>query len=76
MISETDNLPGATEIGLAAFDDLVTMVADILDANGDDRDPVYVATLVHTWTHGIVSLMPCTKEIAWPNLDELLNEVC
>ncbi len=75
MITETDNLPGATEIGLAAFNDLVTMVADILDANGDDRDAVYVATLVHTWTHGIVSLMPCTKEIPWPSLDELLNEV-
>jgi AcrR family transcriptional regulator len=75
MIGETDRLPGATPFGLEAFNDLVLMVAAILDAKGDDRDAVFVATLVHTWTHGIVSLAACAPELPWPGLDELLDEV-
>jgi AcrR family transcriptional regulator len=45
MITETDRLPGATPIGLETFEGLVVMVKEILDANGDDRDPTFVAIL-------------------------------
>jgi AcrR family transcriptional regulator len=75
MIGETERLPNAGSVGTLAFEDLVRMVTAILDAKGDDRDPVYVSTLVHTWTHGIVTLAACAPELPWPDLDTLLDEV-
>ena len=48
MIGETDRLPGAVPIGLETFNGLVGMIKDILDANGDDHDPTFVAVQVHT----------------------------
>ena len=76
MFSGTANLPERPEaIGMSAFDDLVAMVAAILDANGDDRDPTFVALQVHTWMHGIVTLVACAPGMAWPSMDALLDDL-
>lgn len=45
-----------TNDGQAVFAKLVSVVAEILGQKGDDRDPVVVATLVHTWIHGVATL--------------------
>jgi len=63
-------------IGLSSFDVLVEMVADILQANGDDRDPRFVAAQVHTWIHGIVLLDGCVPDLEdWPSTDTLLDDL-
>ena len=64
--------------GVVAFTFLVGMVTDILDLNGDDRDPVLVSILVHAWIHGIVGLHPLcqiSEEIPDPGMDTLLDEL-
>ena len=64
--------------GVLAFTFLVGMVTDILDRNGDDRDPVLVSMLVHAWMHGIVGLQPLcqiSEEIPDPGMDTLLDEL-
>ncbi len=75
MIEQTDRIPGANPAALSAFNDLVTMVADVLAARDDDRDPVFVAVQIHTWTHGIVSLAACAPAIPWPGMDVLMDSV-
>ncbi len=76
MFSGTTKLPERPEaIGMSAFDDLVAMVADILDANGDRRDPTFVAFQVHTWIHGIVTLAACAPDLAWPSMETLLDDL-
>jgi len=76
MFSGTANLPERPEaIGMSAFDDLVAMVTEILDANADDRDPTFVALQVHTWIHGIVTLVACAPDMAWPSMDALLDDL-
>lgn len=76
MFSGTANLPErAVPIGMSAFDDLVAMVAEVLDANGDDRDPAFVAAQVHTWIHGIVSLVACAPQGPWPATEALLDDL-
>ena len=76
MFSGTRNLPErAVPIGMSAFDTLVAMVADILDARHDGRDPAFVAVLVHTWIHGMVSLLGCAPDGPWPSTDTLLDDL-
>ena len=53
--------------GTAAFDLLVSIVTEMLDHNGDDRDPFFVAVQVHTWIHGIVDLCGSHPEMPWPD---------
>ena len=62
-------------VGLSAFDDLVRMVDEILVARHDDRDPTFVAAQVHTWIHGIVSLLGCKPDGPWPSADALLDDL-
>ena len=62
-------------IGMSAFDDLVALVAEVLDAKGDDRDPTFVAVQVHTWVHGIVTLAACAPQQVWPGTDPLLDDL-
>ena len=45
---------------------------ELLDANGDDRDPFFVATQVHTWIHTMVHLCSTTQLAPWPDMDDLL----
>lgn len=59
--------------GLAAFQLLIDMVARMLRANGDDRDPFFVAVQVHTWMHGIVDLCGSHPDMPWPATDALLD---
>jgi len=76
MFSGTRNLPErAVPIGMSAFDTLVAMVADILDGNHDRRDPAFVAVQVHTWIHGMVSLLGCAPDGPWPSTDALLDDL-
>ena len=76
MFSGTEHLPERdVPIGMSAFDDLVAMVAAVLDTRGDDRDPTFVAVQVHTWIHGVVSLVACAPEIPWPSTEALLDDV-
>jgi AcrR family transcriptional regulator len=66
--------PGET-FGADAFSLLVGLVEAILAANGDDRDPYFVAVEVHTWIHGIVDLTCRNPTMDWPTLDELLDDM-
>ncbi|MET0150539.1 MAG: TetR/AcrR family transcriptional regulator [Acidimicrobiales bacterium] len=76
MFSGTRNLPErAVPIGMSAFDTLVAMVADILDARHDGRDPAFVAVQVHTWIHGMVSLLGCAPDGPWPSTEALLDDL-
>lgn len=76
MFSGTRNLPErAAPIGMSAFDTLVAMVADILDLHHDGRDPAFVAVQVHTWIHGMVSLLGCAPDGPWPSTDALLDDL-
>lgn len=61
--------------GMSAFTQLVERVAAILDANGDDRDPFFVAVQLHTWIHGIVDLTCRQPGFDWPTVDRLLDEL-
>ncbi len=62
-------------VGDSAFDHLVALVGAMLEANGDRRDPRFVAVQVHTWIHGIVDLTCRHDEFDWPSTDELLDEL-
>ncbi|MDH3704826.1 MAG: TetR/AcrR family transcriptional regulator [Acidimicrobiia bacterium] len=61
------------EASLTVFIKLVDRVAAMLAANGDDRDPFFVATQVHTWIHGIVDI--CTGEPPFPSPDALIDDL-
>ncbi len=56
-----------TEVGLEAFQILVDLVTAMLRANGDDRDPLFVALQTHTWIHGIVDLWGGLPDMPWPD---------
>lgn len=61
-------------VGMQAFDMLIAIVSAILNANGDDRDPHFVAVQVHTWVHGIAGLcVPFGADEAWPETNTLLD---
>ena len=62
-----------SEPGLTAFQILVDLVRDILHANGDGRDPYYVAIQTHTWIHGIVDLCGGHPDMPWPETSEMLD---
>jgi len=64
---------GMDDAGVAAFQVLVGLVSAVLDRNGDDRDPFFVAAQVHTWIHGMVDLMGCHPDAEWPAIEPLLH---
>ena len=64
---------GTTDAGMAAFQLLIDLVADMLAARGDDRDPFFVAVQVHTWIHGIVHLCGGHPDAPWPAIDDQLD---
>ncbi len=63
----------ASDPGMSAFQILVDLVASILRTNDDERDPFFVAVQVHTWIHGMVDLVGCHPDQAWPAMDELME---
>jgi hypothetical protein len=67
---ETDEPPGTT-----AFIMLVERIQAILERNGDERDPFFVAAQLHTWIHGIVDLTCRHPAFEWPTIDELLDDL-
>ncbi len=80
LFSDTvDLLEGGEEqgdsFGGEAFQLLVDLVAEILDANGDGRDPYFVAVQTHTWIHGIVDLTCRNPKMWWPPVDDLLDDL-
>lgn len=62
-----------SEHGEFAFSILVDLVAEILHAGDDPRDPHFVAVQVHTWMHGMVDLVGCHPDFDWPDLDVMLE---
>jgi AcrR family transcriptional regulator len=76
MFTSTAIPPELVGIGLSSFDVLVAMVREVLEANGDDRDPRFVSAQVHTSVHGIVLLGGCVPDMVdWPSTDTLLDEL-
>lgn len=76
MFTGAADLPLRPEpVGMSAFDQLVEVVSAILDARGDDREPVFVAVQVHTWVHGIVDLVGCHPDGPWPPVEDLLDDL-
>lgn len=65
--------PETLDAGSSAFQVLVGLVGAILEHNGDDRDPFFVAVQVHTWIHGMVDLIGCHPDVPWPNMDSMLS---
>jgi AcrR family transcriptional regulator len=63
------------DVANSAFRVLVDNVEQILTAQGDDRDPWFVAAQVHTWIHGIVDLCGSHPDMDWPSTDALLDGV-
>jgi AcrR family transcriptional regulator len=62
-----------TTSALEAFDILVDLVAQVLEANDDDRVAFDVAIQAHTWIHGIVDLVGGNPEMPWPDTDTMLD---
>lgn len=60
---------------MSAFGLLVELVDEMLSANGDDRDPFFVSTQVHTWIHGMVHMCGNHPELPFPSVDELLIDL-
>lgn len=77
MFSNRVELPAREEpVGTYAFDHLIDLIASILQARGDDRDPTFVAVQVWTWIHGIVDLIGNHKDFdVWPEVEPLLTEM-
>ncbi len=77
MFSNRVELPPREEpAGVHAFHNLVDLMADVLRALDDDRDPRFVAVQVWTWIHGMVDLICNHTEFDWwPEIDELLDEL-
>ena len=57
---------------MEAFGLLVAVVTELLEINGDDRDPFFVSTQVHTWIHGIVDLCTNHPDMPFPEAKELV----
>ncbi|MGI9646308.1 MAG: TetR/AcrR family transcriptional regulator [Ilumatobacteraceae bacterium] len=62
-----------TDSGMATFEILVDLVADMLSELHDDRDPFFVAVQVFTWIHGIVDLCGTHPDTPWPEVPDLLD---
>lgn len=77
MFSNRVELPPREEpVGTFAFQHLIDLIATILEARGDDRDPTFVAVQVWTWIHGMVDLICSHTEVDWwPELEPLLQEL-
>lgn len=64
-----------TELGLEVFGNMVDLVGDVLEANGDHRPRLEVATSLFTSIHGIAHLRSVLSEFPWPALDKQLGEL-
>lgn len=64
-----------TDVGLEAFANMVNLVGDVLDANGDPRGRFDVATNLFTSIHGIAHLRSVLPTFPWPPLDQQLDEL-
>lgn len=62
-----------TTSAVEAFDILVGLIAQVLEANGDERVPLDVAFQTHTWIHGIVDLVGGNPDMPWPDTNVLLD---
>lgn len=62
-----------TTSAVEAFDILVDLVEQVLEANDDGRVAFDVAIQTHTWIHGIVDLVGGHPELPWPDTDAMLN---
>jgi len=73
LFSNRLDLGPKTPTARDAFDILVALIAAVLDANNDGRDPISVAMQTHTWIHGIVDLMGGNPGMPWPDTTTMLD---
>lgn len=73
LFSNRLDLGPTTSTASDAFDILVGLIAAVLDANGDERDPTAVAMQTHTWIHGIVDLIGGNPDMPWPDTTTMLD---
>lgn len=68
-----------TDVGYRVFNDMVGLVGEVLDARGDERPHLAVATHLFTSIHGIAHLRSVLPTFPWPaigqQLDELLEQL-
>ena len=64
-----------TSVGLEVFGNMVTLVGEVLEATGDDRQRFDVATHLFTSIHGIAHLRSVLPTFPWPPLDQQLDEL-
>lgn len=63
-----------THVGVNVFLALADLIGAVLRANGDTREPVYVARLVHSWIHGIATLAPIPLD-GVPDTPAMIDEL-
>lgn len=61
--------------GREVFDKMASVVADVLRANGDDREPFTVATQVFTSIHGIAHLRIVQPTFPWPDVGDQMRQL-
>lgn len=68
-----------TDVGMRVFNNMVELVGEVLEVNGDERSKLAVATHLFTSIHGIAHLRAVLPTFPWPELshqlDELLNQL-
>ena len=64
-----------TDVGLEVFGNMVNLVGDVLDANGDQRPHLEVATYLFTSIHGIAHLRSVLPTFPWPPLGQQVDEL-
>lgn len=75
LFSNRVPLPPRTDpLPVEAFDHLVGLVGELLADRRDDRDPHFVACQVHAVIHGLVDLIGGNRHVAWPDINELLDD--
>lgn len=64
-----------TDVGYRVFNDMVALVGEVLEANGDQRPRLEVATHLFTSIHGIAHLRSVLPTFPWPELGQQLEEL-
>lgn len=64
-----------TDVGARVFNDMAGLVGEVLQANGDPRPRLEVATQLFTSIHGIAHLRSVLPTFPWPDLDRQVDDL-
>lgn len=64
-----------TDVGYRVFNDMADLVGEVLEANGDQRPRLEVATQLFTSIHGIAHLRSVLPTFPWPDLRQQLDDL-